>query len=144
MAWLKAIPALLGFLSEPIKRWQETKREQHQAKIARIRAGDDNAAELDKLSMASRGWKDEYLLLVTTWPIVASFIPPLVPYVAAGFEALKTMPEYYWYILAGIYIDTFGFRRMLRVAVERWLENKFGPVAQTPKRASSVPELSGD
>ncbi|MGF1762449.1 hypothetical protein [Aliivibrio kagoshimensis] len=98
-----------------------------QAKIKRIEQGDNNAAKLDELSIADRGWKDEYLLILTTAPLFLAFIPDFAQYVKMGFDALNTsVPEYYWYALAMIYIDTFGFRRMLRVAVEHWLNKKFG------------------
>ncbi|MGF1732282.1 hypothetical protein [Photobacterium kasasachensis] len=94
--------------------------------IRRIEQGDTNAAKLDELSIAQRGWKDEYLLVITTVPLVLSFVPDYAQYVALGFEALNTIPEYYWYGLGMVYIDTFGFRRMVRVAVERWIEQRFG------------------
>ncbi|PSW06261.1 hypothetical protein [Photobacterium lipolyticum] len=96
------------------------------ATIERIQQGDNNAAKLDELSIAQRGWKDEYLLLITTSPLVLCFIPDMAQYVDAGFAALLIVPEYYWYGLSMVYIDTFGFRRMLRVAAERWLEKRWG------------------
>lgn len=97
-----------------------------QAQIERISAGDTNAAELDRISISNRGWKDEYLLLIVTVPLIMSFIPEFVPYVTAGFGALQNVPEWYMWVLLGVFIDTFGFRRMLRVAVEKYLKNKFG------------------
>lgn len=97
------------------------------ANIKRIENGDNNASKLDMLSIAGRGWKDEYLLLLTTVPIVLAFVPNWSNYVEQGFNVLAdSVPEYYWYALAMIYIDTFGFRRILRVAVERWLDKKYG------------------
>ena len=95
------------------------------AQAKRIEQGNASAAELDKISIKQRGWKDEYLLILTTLPVLFAFIPDFAPYIAAGFEALaNSVPEYYWYALGMIYIDTFGFRRMLRVAVEHWLSNR--------------------
>lgn len=95
--------------------------------IKRIENGDNNAAKLDELSIATRGWKDEYLLILTTAPVILCFVPDYSHYVKQGFDVLKeSVPEYYWYALALIYIDTFGFRRMLRVAVEHWLNKKYG------------------
>ncbi|BDU37153.1 hypothetical protein [Vibrio nigripulchritudo] len=47
-----------------------------------------------------------------------------------GFLSKFTKPleiiRDYWYVLAMIYIDTFGFRRMLRVGFEHWLDKRFG------------------
>ena len=149
---ISALSALFNFAAEPLKRWQETKRVQHQANIDRIVAGDNNAAMLDEASIASRGWKDDYLLLLTTAPVFLMFFSPIIelifldiPYekglivhtIKESFDTLNVLPEYYWYALALIYIDTFGFRRMLRVAVDKWLSSKFGgsnTVAEQPKK----------
>ena len=107
----------------------------HKASIKRISDGDASAAELDRISMGQRGWKDDYLLLLTTLPLALLFIAPLLSIssveeihaaVESGFVALNKTPEYYWYALALIYIDTFGFRRMLRVGFERWISKKLG------------------
>jgi hypothetical protein len=95
-----------------------------QAKAKRATAGDTNAAKLDEISMNGRGWKDEYLLLLTTAPLILCFLPDYADYVNQGFSALDTVPEYYWYGLAMVYIDTFGFRRMLRTAMEQWVNKR--------------------
>lgn len=134
MALTALVPAIItgiiNLVKDPIKRHQELKQAKHIAKVERIKSGDDHAAGLDRLSIQQRGWKDDYLLLLSTSPLLAIFIDPLVSAdlasaISASFKTLNEMPEYYWYVLALIYIDTFGFRRMLRVAVERWLDNKF-------------------
>ncbi|MEJ2764841.1 hypothetical protein VV869_12865 [Photobacterium sp. MCCC 1A19761] len=65
-------------------------------------------------------------MLITTTPLVLCFVPGMVPYIDAGFAALNTVPEYYWYGLAMVYIDSFGFRRMLRQAIENWHKNRLG------------------
>lgn len=99
------------------------------ATIKRIEQGDNNATKLDEISLFNRGWKDEYLLIITTLLVMMTFVPECGHYVDAGFKALENIPEYYWYALAMIYIDTFGFRRMLRRAFEMWLERQSKRVA---------------
>lgn len=94
------------------------------AQIKRLQSGDESAAKLDELSIKQRGWKDEYLLILTTLPLGLSFIPDWAHIVDAGFSALDGVPEYYWYALGMIYVDTFGFRRMVRIAFEHWLQKK--------------------
>ncbi|CAK1801441.1 conserved hypothetical protein [Vibrio crassostreae] len=98
------------------------------AQIKRLQSGDESAAKLDELSIKQRGWKDEYLLILTTLPLGLSFIPDWTHIVDAGFAALDGVPEYYWYALGMIYVDTFGFRRMVRVAFEHWLQKRLGGV----------------
>lgn len=108
------------------KRTSELKVEEKkvEATIKRIEDGDAHAAELDEVSLRTRGWKDEYLLLLATIPVILCFIPDYVQYATAGFEALKSLPEWYMYVLLGVYIDTFGFRRMLRAAMEQWVAKR--------------------
>lgn len=95
------------------------------ATIQRIESGDSHAAKLDEVSLRTRGWKDEYLLLLATIPVIMSFVPEWAPHAVAGFTALATLPEWYMWVLLGVYIDTFGFRRMLRVALEHWINVRF-------------------
>lgn len=101
------------------------------AKIQRIQNNDTADNNLDALSLKDRGLKDDYLLLVTTMPMVLLFVGPLFTIekgadltaaVMAGFDALNHCPDYYWLALAVIYIDTFGLRRMFRGIVAK----KFG------------------
>ncbi|WP_242456955.1 hypothetical protein [Vibrio coralliilyticus] len=108
-----------------VKDWLSDKREQKKQdrqvqteikkkQIENIRQGNLSATELDAISIRTRGWKDEYLMLAITIPMILCFIPGGKEYAYAGFDALSKVPDYYWYGLAGVYIDTFGFRRLLR------------------------------
>ena len=61
-----------------------------EAKAKRAASGDANAAKLDEIRLNSRGWKDEYLLLLTTAPLILCFLPDYADYVNQGFTALDT------------------------------------------------------
>jgi hypothetical protein len=98
------------------------------ATIKRIETLDTADNSLDMLSVKDRGYKDDYLLLITTAPLVLLFVAPVLSVdsvtelqdaVLNGFKALEQTPEYYWYALAIIYIDTFGFRRFFRQLIEK-------------------------
>ncbi|WP_299940123.1 hypothetical protein [uncultured Microbulbifer sp.] len=116
----------------------QIKRARTDAQIKRAHSGDEHAAAMDLESAGQRGWKDDYLLLLTTLPMVLLFVAPLFELaiaesyqigdlqaaVNAGFHALKSTPEFYWWGLAAVYIDTFGFRRMLRQVVEGWARKR--------------------
>jgi len=110
--------------ADEIKQAGELKAADSEAKVKRVTAGDTSAAKLDEISIAQRGWKDEYLLLITTAPLILCFLPDYSQYVGLGFESLATVPEYYWYGLGMVYVDTFGFRRMLRTALEQWVNKR--------------------
>ncbi|EGQ7984202.1 hypothetical protein HJA60_004282 [Vibrio vulnificus] len=101
-----------------LKRKDEFEQEQHNAKVKRLQSGDENAANLDMVSLKDRGLKDDFILLVVFMPLILTFIPEYAPHVDAGFTALQVVPEYYWYIVAAVVIDTFGFRSMVRYLLE--------------------------
>lgn len=134
-AFLSVLSLIVSPITKAVSKYQERKDKKEEradaiknaanlAQIKRIESGDNNATMLDKLSIETRGWKDEYLLILTTLPLFLSFVPEYSHYVHQGFKVLESVPEYYWYALAMIYIDTFGFRRMLRVGLDHYLEKK--------------------
>lgn len=69
-------------------------------------------AELDwEKSMADStrtSWKDEYWTVVLSIPFMGAFIPPVVPYIAAGFEVLSKVPEWYGIALGLAISAAFG------------------------------------
>ncbi|WP_163832293.1 hypothetical protein [Spartinivicinus ruber] len=105
----------------------ELKQAIHQKQLDEIQQGNISASELDSLSIQSRGWKDDFLLIITVLPLVICFLPDMSIYIQDGFDALKaSVPEWYLYALALVFIDTFGFRRILRSVLVQYLTNKFG------------------
>ena len=62
---------------------------------------------------AGSSWKDEWLTLLFSIPLIMCFIPSLVPYVEQGFKALESMPEWYRYYLGVIVAASFGVRQVL-------------------------------
>lgn len=134
---IPVVAALVGGVVDYVKhrgKMKQLKRESEtriaeaktDARVARVQQGDTAAAELDRIAVASRGWKDELLLLITMTPVVLTFMPETRDYASQGFAALQTMPEYYWALLAVIYVDTFGMRRLLRVVLERFIAKRLG------------------
>lgn len=133
----KAITGLASAILAPVTDYFKAKQERKRIKVegeARIAEAKVNAtvkrledndaydANLESLSLQDRGWKDDYLLLITTMPLVLVFFPEMVPKITAGFIALDELPEWYMWVVLMVYIDTFGFRRVLRV----YLEKRFG------------------
>ncbi|MCO7225748.1 hypothetical protein [Pleionea sp. CnH1-48] len=100
-------------------------RAESQSKIRRAENQEAADINLDLVALKTRGWKDEYLLVIGTVPIILSFIPDMQIYVKQGFEALKETPEWYWYLMAGLFIDTLGFRSLLRGIIDSTLQKRF-------------------
>src|SRR5690606_30535222 len=66
---------------------------------------------------ALTSWKDEFLLLLWSIPLIGLFIPGLRPYVVDGFEYLKSFnPDAPNMFMAGwaiIFAATFGIKQAL-------------------------------
>ena len=91
-------------------------------------AKDDRAAELirqegnwDNIMAqgAANSWKDEWLTLLFSIPLIGSFVPGLVPHMQAGFEVLNAMPGWYKYTIGVIVAASFGVRSAIS-AYKAW------------------------
>ncbi len=137
---ITAIMAGLSAISSPITAWvkgraevkridthfkAKVKEAKVDAQIKRIQQGDTAASELDMVSLQTRGYKDELLLVITVSPMVLVFFPGMVSYIEAGFEVLSTTPEWYLYAVLAVYIDGLGMRRLFRDILGAWVGKKF-------------------
>lgn len=55
-------------------------------------------------------WKDEWLTILFSIPMILCFFPQTVEHVHAGFQALEEMPDWYQYTLSVIVAASFGVR----------------------------------
>jgi hypothetical protein len=104
-----------------IRTWIEGKQKKQAAT-------DDRAAEIirqegnwDNIMAqgAANSWKDEWLTLLFSIPLVLAFFPSMVPIVAAGFEVLDKMPGWYKYTIGVIVAASFGVRSAIN-AYKAW------------------------
>ena len=64
---------------------------------------------------SGQSWKDEWLTLLFSIPLIMCFIPSMVPYVQDGFEVLESMPDFYQYTLSVIVAASFGVRSVIGI-----------------------------
>lgn len=64
--------------------------------------------EMAKGSQSS--WKDEWLTILFSVPLILAFVPGMEEVVANGFAQLQQMPEWYQYSLGVIVAASFGVR----------------------------------
>ena len=81
-------------------------------RIARSEAKAKAAADWDTVAQQNAGnsWKDEWLTLLFSIPLIMCFIPSAVPYVQQGFAVLKEIPTWYQYLLSVIVATSFGVK----------------------------------
>jgi hypothetical protein len=119
---------ILGAIIGPIvsavgsvaKSWLETRKVKAEGRIAIATA--KVQLKVDTMKMKSQmdlsamdgmkySWKDEYLVILLTLPVIGSFIPGLDVYIATGFDVLKNnTPDWYKWALTGMIAATFGLR----------------------------------
>jgi len=117
------IQALLGPIAGLASTWLEGRVEKAKAetqakvakKLAEARVYEKKAeAEIDWDIETAKGmessWKDEWLTILFSVPLVMAFIPGMEGIVAHGFEQLNKMPDWYMYSLGTIVAASFGIK----------------------------------
>ena len=66
--------------------------------------------DIEAMKGTQNSWKDEWLTVLFSIPLVMAFIPGGIVYVERGFAALEGMPEWYQYTLSIIVAASFGVR----------------------------------
>ena len=117
------IQALIGPIASLAGTWLEGKVEKTKAetgaKVAKAKAEavimeKKATGEIDWDLEMARGsqssWKDEWLVILLSSPLILSFVPGMEGVVANGFEQLDKMPDWYQYSLGVIVAASFGVR----------------------------------
>jgi len=83
-----------------------------EAQAAVIVKAAESEADWEKIMAENSGqsWKDEWLTLLFSIPLIMAFLPSMVPYVKEGFIVLEQMPDWYQYTLSVIVAASFGVR----------------------------------
>jgi hypothetical protein len=124
---VEVLNLLIGPIAEIAGTWMSGKVEQTKAnaqtKVAKAQAEamvmqKKATGEIDwDLEMArgsSNSWKDEWLTVLFSIPLVMAFVPGMEEIVANGFQQLEQMPEWYQYSLGVIVAASFGVRSATR------------------------------
>ena len=110
------IVSTLGALG---KSWLETRKVKAEGAIklaaakveARVKKEEAKAnMDLSAMDGMQFSFKDEYLMILLTIPVIMCFIPGLAKYALDGFAILETTPEWYRWALTGMVAATFGLR----------------------------------
>lgn len=121
------LAALIGPIADLAGTWMsgkvEEKKAQSATKVAKAQAeaivmqkkatGEiDWDLEMAKGSQSS--WKDEWLTILFSIPLILAFTPGMEDLVRNGFQQLEQMPEWYQYSLGVIVAASFGVRSATR------------------------------
>lgn len=114
---------LIGPISELAGAWMAGKVEEKKAQAkTRVAKAEAEAIVMQKkatgeidwdLEMAkgsANSWKDEWLTILFSIPLILAFIPGMEDVVKNGFAQLEAMPEWYQYSVGVIVAASFGVR----------------------------------
>jgi len=112
--WQSLITPIANLAGGYMKNKAEEKQAKHKAKMSMIKNDADWESKMAEASKES--WKDEYLVICLTAPIV--FIgyavgvddPTIIARVEEGFAALSRLPEWYQYLLFIAVSSSFGIK----------------------------------
>tara|TARA_Y100001972_G_scaffold16046_1_gene17090 strand:+ start:218 stop:604 length:387 start_codon:yes stop_codon:yes gene_type:complete len=118
------IQALIGPISGLVSSWMDSKTEEQRGKTAVAKAKAEaeaavmvsaatSTADWEKLMAkgSQSSWKDEWLTILFSIPLILSFCGEWGrTIVAEGFAALGMMPDWYQYTLGVIVAASFGVR----------------------------------
>jgi len=110
---------LLGVASDVVGGIVATKKAKAEQKLTKIKAETELmtkqiAGEIDwdveAIKSSKESWKDEYLTILFSIPLLLCFLPFTVEYVERGFAALAMTPDWYKYTLGVIVSASFGIK----------------------------------
>ena len=113
------IKPLLGVASDAIGGYMETKKAKAKQKLVKIEAETEIVKQqikgevdwdLEAIKGSKDSWKDQYLTILFSIPLLLCFLPFTVEYVERGFAALAMTPDWYKYTLGVIVSASFGIR----------------------------------
>ena len=117
------IQALIGPLTELAGGWLKGKADKQaadaklklteaEAKAKILLSKETSIADWERIKAegSKSSWKDEWLVILFSVPLILSFIPGMEGVVANGFEQLDKMPSWYQYSLGVIVAASFGVR----------------------------------
>ena len=113
------IKPLLGVSSDAIGGYMETKKAKAKQKLVKIEAETEIVKQqikgeidwdVEAIKGSKESWKDEYLTILFSIPLLLCFLPFTVEYVERGFAALAMTPDWYKYTLGVIVSASFGIK----------------------------------
>ena len=120
---MEILNLLIGPIPQLASPWLEgtgeTKKAKTLAKVATAKAEatimeKKATGEIDWALAAVKGsqnsWKDEWLVILFSVPLILAFIPGMEDVVSHGFQQLEQMPKWYQYSLGVIVAASFGVR----------------------------------
>jgi len=113
------IKPLLGVAGDVVKGVVETKKAKAEQKLTKIKAETSLMEkkikgeidwDIEAIKGAKDSWKDEWILILWSIPMIMIWIKPLQQFVEDGFIALQSVPDWYFYSWGAIISASYGMK----------------------------------
>ena len=113
------LQGLFGVASNAVEGFIEIKKAKAKQKLVKIEAetslmekqiAGEIEWDVEAVKGSKESWKDEYLTILFSIPLLLCFLPWTVEYVERGFAALAMTPDWYKYTLGVIVSASFGIK----------------------------------
>ena len=105
MSFMGALTTLTGPVFSVIGNWQQKRAQVAQAK---------HEAKIKRIEAQSNDWKDEFLILIWSAPLMCAFVPPLQEHAFKAFDYMSKLPEWYMGGWVAISLAVFGVDKLLK------------------------------
>ncbi|MNL57608.1 hypothetical protein D3C87_1811830 [compost metagenome] len=101
-------------LVELLGGWLQGRKEIQQAAIQKEVQVLQNEANWDTVQAeaSKASWKDEWLTILVSIPMIMAFIPGMKDEVMNGFSVLASCPEWYQYLIGVVFAASFGIKKV--------------------------------
>lgn len=106
------ITAITDLAGTWVKSKAESTKATAEAKATALKTAAQSTADWERImaEASKNSWKDEWLTIVFSIPLILVFIPSMVGHIQSGFDALATLPTWYHEILMVIVLASFGVK----------------------------------
>ena len=109
---LGLVTAITNLVTTGVKAKADVMQVTAEAKATALKTAAQSTADWERImaEASKNSWKDEWLTIVFSIPLILVFIPSAVPHIQKGFDALSTLPEWYHQVLFLIVSASFGVK----------------------------------
>lgn len=100
----------------------EVEKAKAEAEVYRARATADISWDAAMAEATRSSWKDEYLTILLSLPLIIAFFPGGAEVVRRGFAALHDVPEWYVVSLGAAVAASFGVREVIHRFARRGMK----------------------
>jgi len=122
---LPFIPLIISGITSFLSKRQEIKAGQvknkldldravTESKIKIVQTSKEGDIKWENTAMDNAGWRDSFLTVIISIPLVMSFFPSYAHYVTEGFVALSDVPTWYQAAVGTMIGSAFGVRQFTK------------------------------